>query len=171
MPGARFHHLVKRDQMEAVHEMAAGQKIIRWDLECGNSGLVVAWCACVTCGGVVRHLLTDYDGPLRLPRASTLLCYRHTSSHPVPSQRAAQSSLSRPVQLNLKGTLNSSLFWLPSHRDLQSVRTLGYSVTEVLRRVKRCMERQVARRRPLAQMQAPARTDMRHLLEQRTSGM
>ena len=63
------------------------------------------------CGGVVRHLLTDYDGPLRLPRASTLLCYRHTSSHPVPSQRAAQSSLSR--QLHLKGTLGGSLLWLP----------------------------------------------------------
>ena len=105
MPGARFHHLVKRDQMEAVHEMAAGQKIIRWDLECGNSGLVAAWCACVTCGGVVRHLLTDYDGPLRRPQAPTLLCYRHTSSHPVPSQRAAQSSFSSI----LKGLLTALL--------------------------------------------------------------
>ena len=168
MPGARFHHLVKRDQMEAVHEMAAGQKIIRWDLQCGNSGsLVAAWCACVTCGGVVRHLLTDYDGPLRLPRASTLLCYRHTSSHPVPSQRAAQSSFSHRTLFSsiLKGLR------IEPTKPLQSVWTLGYSVTEVLRRVKRCMERQVARRRPLAQMQAPARTDMRHLLEQRTSAM
>lgn len=73
---------------EEVAEIGVGQ------LECSNSGSV-AGCACVTCGGVVvRHLLTDYDGPLRRPQAPTLLCYRHTSSHPVPSQRAAQSSFS-----------------------------------------------------------------------------
>ena len=91
MPGARFHHLVKRDQMEAVHEMAAGQKIIRWDLECGNSRLVAAWCACVTCGGVVRHLLTDYDGPLRRPQAVDLALLQ---THLLPS---CPQSKGRPI--------------------------------------------------------------------------
>ena len=106
------------------------------NVECSNISSV-AGCACVTCGGVVRHLLTDYDGELRRPRAPTLLCYRHTSSHPVPSQRAAQSSFSHRTLFSsiLKGLR------IEPTKPLQSVWTLGYSVTEVLRRVKRCMTR------------------------------
>ena len=81
---------------EEVAEIGVGQ------LECSNSGSV-AGCACVTCGGVVvRHLLTDYDGPLRRPQAPDLALLQ---THLLPS---CPQSKGRPIiiQLNLKGTLD-----------------------------------------------------------------
>ena len=137
MPGSRFHHLVKG--WKWCSRFTRSRNLMgRWNAVTVVWRLrLVGWCACVTCGGVVRHLLTDYDGELRRPRAPTLLCYRHTSSHPVPSQRAAQSSFSHRTLFSsiLKGLR------IEPTKPLQSAWTLGYSVTEVLRRVKRCMTR------------------------------
>ena len=69
---------------EEVAEIGVGQ------LECSNSGSV-AGCACVTCGGVVRHLLTDYDGPLRRPQAVDLALLQ---THLLPS---CPQSKGRPI--------------------------------------------------------------------------
>lgn len=104
-------------------------------MECSNSGLEAGWCACVTCGGVVRHLLTDYDGPLRRPQAPDLALLQ---THLLPS---CPQSKGRPIiiQLNLKGTLDGFACRRPNCTHKASIWTLGYSVTEVLRRVKRCM--------------------------------
>ena len=98
-------------------EVGAGAR----GVECSNSGSV-AGCACVTCGGVVvRHLLTDYDGPLRRPQAPDLALLQ---THLLPS---CPQSKGRPIiiQLNLKGTLDGSQLCLgrivptkPFHLDL-----------------------------------------------------
>ena len=90
MPGSRFHHLVKGERVEVVEGHEGAEIRREQNVECSNISSV-AGCACVTCGGVVRHLLTDYDGPLRRPQAVDLALLQ---THLLPS---CPQSKGRPI--------------------------------------------------------------------------
>ena len=76
--------------MEVVEGHEGAEIRREQNVECSNISSV-AGCACVTCGGVVRHLLTDYDGPLRRPQAVDLALLQ---THLLPS---CPQSKGRPI--------------------------------------------------------------------------